>query len=930
MDKLPPQAPAVNSWSPEYLENLYQQWRSNPAALDEKWQAFFQGFDLGAARDQGGSAGTSTPSTNTDGINWGPIESQIKVNSLIYHYRDVGHLMARLDPLGRERVRPVNLTLEAFDLDENHLDLFYRTTIAGVQEPMKLRDIITRLEQIYCGTLGAEYMHIQNTAERRWLQGHLEEEHGPIDLTREEKHNILRKLHQAEMFENFLHTRYVGQKRFSLEGAETLIPLLWFALESFAEFEVKEAVFGMAHRGRLNVLANIINKAYDDIFAEFQDNYSEDSEGGGDVKYHKGYSSNLLTTKGKLLSLTLAANPSHLEAVDPVVEGRTRAKQRMLGDTERQKVVPILIHGDAAFAGQGIVAETLQMVKLPGYSTGGTLHIIVNNQIGFTTDPASARSSVYCTDVAKMVQAPIFHINGEDIDTCMRTIRLAAEYRMRFNKDVIIDMWCYRKHGHNEGDEPAFTQPRMYETIRNKKPVGSIYAEKLKDEGIIDEDEIRQMQKDLEEVLEGAQQHGAETPVRGNQQAFRKTWDGFTRSFSFDRTDTTVPAETLKDIAERCHHLPEGFEPNSKVRRVYKQRRDSVVEGKPFDWGTAEMLAYGTLLREGVPVRLTGQDSRRGTFSHRHAVLLDVNTEDTYTPLNNIGEGQSRFCIYDSLLSEAAVVGFEYGYSLGDPGMLILWEAQFGDFANGAQTIIDQFIVSAGTKWERYSGLVMLLPHGYEGQGPEHSSARLERFLQLCADDNIQVVNLTSPAQYFHVIRRQMKRKFRKPLIVMSPKSLLRHPRMASTIDDLSNGTFHELIDDPSIEDRSQVSRVLLCSGKVYFDLIERREELGIRDTAIIRVEQLYPLHTEMLTQMLLRYPESARFYWCQEEPKNAGAWTFMFHAFWERMNIKLDYIGRPASASPAVGSKRVHDQELRELLNEALPAPAEVAATVS
>ncbi len=926
---------AVNSWSGEYIEQLFDEWKQSPDQVGEDWDAFFRGFELGLKSDLGAEETISHYDEDTfslqevEGVSSEFVQKQGKVNSLIYHYRDIGHLTANLDPLGRPRPRPRNLELSAFELDEADLDHSFLTAIPEFEEPVKLRTIIDYMEEIYCQGLGVEYMHIQNTDERRWLQERLEKRTSQPKLGPEERHNILRKLHQAEMFEKFLHNRYMGQKRFSLEGAETLIPLMWSALESAGELFVEEVVIGMAHRGRLNVLANIINKAYDDIFAEFEDNYVDAFDGGGDVKYHKGYSSNLMTTKGKLIHLTLAANPSHLEAVDPVVMGRARAKQRQRNDTERKAVMPILVHGDAAFAGQGIVAEVFQMGNLKGYSVGGTLHIIVNNQIGFTTGPESARSSQYCTDVAKMVQAPIFHVNGDDPDTCAKAVSLALEYRQRYHKDVVIDMWCYRKHGHNEGDEPAFTQPQMYDIIRKQPTVTSIYAEKLKSEKVIAESEIQEMQKDLEEIFDAAQEHGREVPVRPNQTAFRQKWDGFRKTFSFDTVKTSYPKENLLHIAEKCAEIPEGFSPHRKVKKLYEQRLKAVKKGEGLDWGTVEMLACGSLLYDQVPVRITGQDSRRGTFSHRHAVMTDVKTEDSFTPLNNLSDDQAKFCIYDSLLAEASVLGFEYGYSLGDPGMLIIWEAQFGDFANGAQVIIDQFIASAEMKWERSSGLVLLLPHGYEGQGPEHSSARLERFLQLCANDNMQIANLTTPAQLFHVMRRQMVRDFRKPLVIMSPKSLLRHPRVVSSLADLSEGSFHEMIDDQYIQDREKVKRIVLCSGKVYYDLLQSREEKKNEEVALVRLEQLYPVNALMLTQLILKYPADAEVCWCQEEPRNMGAWPFLALELEEKAGIRMKYIGRDASASPAVGSKKAHDQEVKAIVDEAIPAIKKVEASV-
>jgi 2-oxoglutarate dehydrogenase E1 component len=915
---------AINSWSPEYLETLYLEWKNDAESVNEEWKIFFQGFDLAQAQQRSAPKGTVEGDFDVEHL-----RKQASVWSLVYHYRDVGHLMADVDPLGRERPRPDNLKLEAFHLSEDDLDLEFITAIHGMDRPVPLREIIANLEHIYCGHLGAEYLHIQNTPERRWIQDRLELPDGRFALNNSEKCELYKKLRQAEVFENFLHTRYVGQKRFSLEGAETLIPMLWIALETGGLGKIEEVVLGMAHRGRLNVLANIINKGYDDIFAEFEDNYENVYQGGGDVKYHKGYSSTFITSVGNEIYVSLTANPSHLEAVYPVVEGRVRAKQRLRGDTGREHVLPLVIHGDAAFAGQGIVPETLQMHKLPGYTTGGTIHLIVNNQIGFTTDPTAARSSQNCTDVAKMVQAPIFHVNAEDVDLCARVVRAAVDYRQTFHKDVIIDLWCYRKYGHNEGDEPAFTQPKMYEIIRGKKNVSEIYLEQLIREGIMEAAQQKALEKELQDVLEKAQAQAKETPVKQNQVAFHKQWEGFRGSYSNEVVDTTVPYEVLEEIMVNSCQFPTGFNLHRKVEKIYEDRKKAVLDKGDLDWGTAEMLAYGTLLYENTAVRLTGQDTRRGTFSHRHAVLCDIKTEESYTPLNNIKENQSRFCIYDSPLSEVAVLGFEYGYSLGDPDMLLLWEAQFGDFANGAQVIIDQFIASAQAKWERYSGIVLLLPHGYEGQGPEHSSARLERFLQLCADDNIQVANVTTPAQFFHLLRRQMKRNFRRPLVVMSPKSLLRHPCCRSSVEDFSKGGFQEIIDDPYIKDRQEVRRIVFCSGKVYYDLDAYREKAQIQDTAIVRLEQLYPFNDRQIEQILARYPGDTRLFWCQEEPKNMGAWMYLSDALYESLGVRVRYIGRLSSASPAAGSLATHRLETEELLKAAFVSSRGVTVSV-
>jgi 2-oxoglutarate dehydrogenase E1 component len=764
-------------------------------------------------------------------------------------------------------------------------------------------------------------MHITSTEERRWLQERIESSRFRPNLSAAEKKYILLKLHQAETFETFLQKAYQGEKRFSLEGGETIIPILACSLDEASQQGIAEGVLGMAHRGRLNVLANIMNKAYDDIFAEFEGNYTHTYMGGGDVKYHKGYSGDFETLSGRKVYMTLAANPSHLEAVDPVVLGRARAKQTARNDIRRKEVLPIMIHGDAAFAGQGMISEILNMSKLPGYAVGGTLHLIVNNQIGFTTGPKSARSSEYCTDVARMVQAPIIHVNGEDPERCIMAARLAIEYRQAFGKDVVVDMWCYRKYGHNESDEPAFTQPRMYSIIRQKRPIRQIYAEQLVQAGVIEMKDADRMREAIEVILNDAHARGRIEPADPNPPGFRQKWEGITKEFSFDPVKTAVPEDVLRDLATKLEQVPEGFTIHPRLKNILAKRWKAVRDGKGIDWGTGEHLAFASLVDSGIPVRLTGQDSRRGTFSHRHAVLVDQVTEADYVPLNNLSENQARFYVYDSPLSEVSVLGFEYGYSIAEPNMLVMWEAQFGDFANGAQVIIDQFLASAETKWDRSSGLVLLLPHGYEGQGPEHSSARLERFLQLCAQNNMQVVNLTTPAQAFHVFRRQVIRRFRKPLIVMTPKSLLRHPEAVSSLTEFSEGRFEEILDDPYITDRDKVRRILLCSGKVFYDLVARRREIEDDSTAIIRIEQIYPLHTQRLQEVLASYPNANDVAWTQEEPKNMGAWSHLNEALQESLGLHVAYYGRPASATPAVGSIKLHEKEQRALVESALPA---------
>jgi 2-oxoglutarate dehydrogenase E1 component len=917
--------PSLNGWNPDYVEKLYEVFRRNPGELDERWQAFFQGFELALSKEsRGGPRLRPVPAeehTFSEGelSGWEMLQSQ--VDSLIYHYRDIGHFKAKIDPLGHSRGFDHLLDLANFGISERDLDeSFWAHRIAIGPDRMKLREILGVLEATYCRSIGVEYMDIQDTRQRRWLQKRMEECLNKPTYSRERKKRIALMLRRAGAFETFLHANYVGQKRFSLEGAETLIPLLDALIEKAPTLGISDIVMGMAHRGRLNVLANVLHKSYEMIFSEFEDNYEPGMiMGDGDVKYHKGYSSNWITTQGHEVHLTLTANPSHLEAVDPVVIGRVRAKQRQLGDKERVKATGILVHGDAAFAGQGIVAEVLNLSQLKGYTTGGTIHVIVNNQIGFTTDPENARSGEYCTDIAKMIQAPIFHVNGDDPEAVVHCAEMAMEFRQEFKKDVVIDMYCYRRHGHNEGDEPSFTQPKLYEKIRNHPTPFEVYAKQLLSEGSITQEELDRMARELDDTLADAQSRAKNVKSQMYMRPFgSKEWADFQPNYSHEPVDTSVPADKLRTVGEIWGRFPDGFTPNRKVVRILEQRRKTVLDGKGIDWATAEGLAFGTLLMEGTPVRLSGQDSRRGTFSQRHAAVLDVQTNEFYLPLSAVSPDQATFCVYDSPLSEAAVLGFDYGYSLAEPEMLICWEAQFGDFANGAQTIIDQFLVSGESKWGRYSGLVLLLPHGYEGQGPEHSSGWLERFLQLCAEDNIQVANVTTPAQYFHLLRRQMKRNFRKPLVIMTPKSLLRHPMAVSDLEDMSGGSFfREVLDDEAVN-AEKVRRVIMCSGKVYYELLERVRQEETDEIALVRVEQLYPFPKDQLAGILGRYSNASEFIWCQEETENRGAWTFMSDIVRQELGIELGYAGRERAASPAVGSLKMHKAEQDELLSAA------------
>ncbi len=902
-------------WNLNAIEDAYRRWRDDPQSVDGSWRYFFEGFELGGAR-------AALPAADS--------HCQTGIVRLIDAYRDLGHFLARLDPLSEQRTAHPLLDLAEFDLTEDDLDHTFDTSHFVGLPQATLRELLAALRETYCRTIGVEYTHIQDTRIRRWLQERMEPHRNRPDFGREKKLAILRELHYAEMFERFLHTRYVGQKRFSLEGAETLIPILEAFVEMAPETGVREIVMGMSHRGRLNVLTNILRKPYEEVFAEFEENFLPDSiDGDGDVKYHLGFSGDRTSSSGKPLHLSLTPNPSHLEAVDPVVEGRTRAKQFRFGDVGRRRGIPLLIHGDAAFAGQGLVAETLNLSELAGYTTGGTLHVIVNNQIGFTTAPKDARSTTYCTDVAKMIQVPIFHVNGEDPEACVYIAELALDFRQTFGRDVVIDMFCYRRHGHNEGDEPAFTQPLMYRKIAERPTLTEVYTEQLIMRGDLTVAESEEIREKFQAKLHAAQQEVRSGPPkhRGGMHGFGGQWQGLSPRYSHTPVETGVPADVLKTIAEGLTRVPDHLAVHPKIAKLLEARREELSGQHPLDWATAEAMAFGSLLMEGTPVRLSGQDSRRGTFSQRHSVLYDARTGAPYYPLNALSKDQAPFLVYDSLLSEAAVLGFEFGYSLDAPDVLVLWEAQFGDFANGAQVIIDQFVAASRSKWQRDAGLVMLLPHGYEGQGPEHSSARLERFLQLCAEDNMQVGYLSSPAQYFHILRRQMKRDFRRPLVLMTPKSLLRLKAATSPVEDLVSGRFQEVIDDPKA-DPGRVRRVVMCSGKVYYELLERRNQEEGGEVALLRVEQLYPFPEEPLKKALARYRKAREYVWAQEESQNMGAWTFMDPRL-RALGYNAEYVGRDASASPATGSRAVHLREQKELVEAAirLPVPHVVGA---
>lgn len=845
---------------------------------------------------------------------------QDRLDQMVRGFRNRGHKIAKIDPLDRPVTEQPELRLEFYDFTPEDLDRPISTRTIGGSNVSTVRRVYDRMHNTYCRSIGVQFMHIEDLALRNWLQLRMEETENRLELTRAQQLRTLENLTNAVVFEEFIQKKFTGAKRFSLEGAETLIPLLETAIELAGEQQTQEVVLAMAHRGRLNVLANIMGKSPRAIFAEFEDQHPEQHRGRGDVKYHLGYSRDWTTSLGKKIHLSLCFNPSHLEFVNPVALGRVRAKQDRKNDPRREKIMAILIHGDAAFAGEGVVQESLNISQVPAYETGGTLHVIVNNQLGFTTPPEQGRSTQYATDIAKMLQVPIFHVNGEDPEAVAQVVNLAMEFRKEFRRDVVIDLYCYRKFGHNEADEPGFTQPEMYRAIGAREGVRDAYLSHLLKLGGVTREEAdaiaEHRRETLQQELDLAHEDDFELPREKANQA----WSGFHGGdlCTAENVDTGVPKDQLSALLEKLTEVPEGFTLHPKLERFMAGRRKMAADKQPLDWGAAEALAFATLSVEGHPVRLSGQDCERGTFSHRHSVLHDYQTDNTYMPLGNLTPNQAPIEIYNSTLSETAVLGFEYGYSLDRPTGLVLWEAQFGDFVNAAQVIIDQFIVSAEDKWGRLSGLVMLLPHGFEGMGPEHSSARLERFLMLAAEDNIQIVNPTTPAQYFHCLRRQIKRQWRKPLIIMTPKSGLRHKKAVSTLDEFTEGSFQPMLADPAV-DADKVERVLVCSGKIAYELEERREQTGREDIAILRLEQLYPQADDLWANALAPYRAGTPVVWVQEEPDNMGAWRFLrYNLGYSLVDGRHPFYGitREASASPATGSAGSHRMEQQELID--------------
>ncbi len=890
----------------EYIEAQYRLWKNDPEALTSDWQFFFKGFELGVKDDRQSDAICDEDS----------MRLQSRADALVHRYRDLGHLLACMDPLSACPVEHPLLTLESVELSPNDLNQQIRTPFSST-ETLSLGELIGRLKKTYCRSIGVEYMHIQNPEERAWLETRMEPTGNRPELDSKTRGQILHALIQSTQFEQFLNKTYVGVTRFSLEGGDGLIPALDALTGAVAASGCREIILGMAHRGRLNVLAHILKKPYDEIFAEFESCYDPASlVGSGDVKYHNGYLTDIEVDGRFPIRIYLVHNPSHLESVDPVVEGIARSRQDVLTENAEQEVVPVLIHGDAAFAGQGIVTEVLNLSRLKGYQTGGTLHIVINNQIGYTTLPEDARSTRYATDCAKMLMVPIFHVHGEDPEAVVHVMRLAAAYRMAFAKDVVVDMICYRRYGHNEGDEPYFTQPQMYERIRQRQPLSKLYADRLLDEGVVTLPQIEEMEKAVREKLDADYQkiHGSQCLFP--QTMFYEEWKDYDGRYVHDPVPTGVDIERLKIISRSLAAIPEGFQAHPKIQALLKKRLEAVETGQGIDWANAESLAFASLLFEGTPIRLSGQDVRRGTFSQRHAFLVDTKTGERHVPLNSLGENQAGFSAWDSLLAEASVLGFEYGYSLVQPRQLVIWEAQFGDFINNAQSVIDLYLASAESKWQRLSGLVLLLPHGLEGLGPEHSSARPERFLQLCADGNMQVCNPTTPAQYFHLLRRQMHRSLRKPLVVLTPKSLLRNPLAVSRTEELADGGFQEVLDDA--EKTETVQSVIFCSGKIYYELIQQRDALKKPDVAIVRIEQYYPFPEEPLRNVAKRYSQAKDWKWIQEEPENMGPWWFVRPLLEGILPQPLIYVGRKPSSSPATGFPKIYRRDQDAILHRA------------
>ncbi len=895
----------LSNSDPGTIDDLYKNYLQDNSSVDISWQKFFEGFDF-ARKNYSDLSGTEQVPEQ--------VRKEFAVLNLINLYRSSGHLFTKTNPVReRRKYYPSLDEIELIGLSQSDLDTVFQAGHEIGLGASKLLDIIAFLKQTYCQSIGVEYTHIRNQKVVKWLQDKMESTRNVPNFTEEQKREILQDISKAVVFENFLHTKFVGEKRFSLEGVESLIPAINGVIQKGAALGIQEFVIGMAHRGRLNMLANIFKKTYEDIFNEFEGKeFDADALFGGDVKYHLGYSANVVTRDGNKVHLSLTPNPSHLETVDPVTEGITRAKLEQTYNKDYNKVVTILIHGDAAIAGQGVVYETIQMAKLDAYRTGGTIHVVTNNQIGFTTNYVDARSSTYCTDVAKVILSPVFHVNADDVEAVVQTVMLAIEFRQTFHRDVFIDLLGYRKYGHNEGDEPRFTQPLLYKAIAAHEDPRKIYLEKLESEGVVNDADLKKIEDEFKETLQERLNESKQIRKTKVTSFLEGVWKGIriAEDKDFDKSpDTSVDKKLLLDIGQKLTDLPKDKNFFNKIVKLQGDRKTMLQGEGAVDWGMGELLAYGTLVNEGYPIRFTGQDVERGTFSHRHAVLTITDSEEQYIPLAHISDKQANFVIHNSHLSEYAVLGFEYGYAMSSPQTLTIWEAQFGDFANGAQIIIDQYLSSAEDKWRRMNGICLLLPHGYEGQGAEHSSARMERFLMLCAENNMYVIDPTTPANLFHALRRQLHAPYRKPLIVFTPKSLLRHPKCVSKISDFTKGGFQEIIDDGN----TSATRLVFCTGKVYYDLLEAKEKEGNEDVALIRMEQLYPFPRKQFAAILTKYKKAKEYIWVQEEPENMGAWLYMTRMVNE---VKLKCVSRPESASPATGSKKLSEKEKNTILD--------------
>lgn len=903
-----------------YLEEQFEKFQADPKSVAHEWRAFFEslnaGYDL-VSQNKNGHASKTKPKSLESNVSSAASSGQNRVTRLIQDYRDHGHHNAHINPLSTEAILKKDLSLENFGISRDSLTEEFDTDGLLPTENATLKDILQAVQSTYTGSIGVQYQNLTSHDERSWLKQKMEPIQNKPNYDVLTQKRILKGLMVAERFENFLHTKYVGKKRFSGEGADAVIPMLDTMIDMCGEFGAEDIVVGMAHRGRLNVMVNIFQKPLEQIFASFDETLIyEDAKASSDVKYHMGKSYDVTTRSGHKVHMSLLNNPSHLEAVNPVVAGSVRAKQERHGLDGFRKVVPLVIHGDSAFAGQGIVPETLNMANLEGYTNKGTIHLIINNQVGFTAAPSETFSGEYCTDIARMLQVPIFHVNGDDAEACNHVMEMAMEYRNNFGKDVFIDLVCYRKYGHNEGDDPTFTNPVLYSKIKNHPSPYKIYKDELLQKNSIAENEVKSIEDEYHKELSEAFEHSREEQTTAKPDMFGGAWENFSKEAQ-NEPDTSITAELAAEIAECYTTFPEGFEPHKKVLKGMEKRKNMLNGLDRLDWGAAEVSAYAALLKEGYEVRISGQDVKRGTFSHRHAALWDMNTGETYMPISKFAQSSTSLQVWNSCLSELAVVGFEFGYSLASPKTLTIWEAQFGDFSNGAQIMIDQFISSSEQKWNRMSGLVMLLPHGYEGQGPEHSSAKAERFLQLCAEDNMTIANCSTPAQIFHLLRRQVLRKIRRPLVVLTPKSLLRHPLATSNLDTLVSGRFEHVLDDPDANAES-VKKILFCTGKIYYDLLAEKLENDHTDTAIIRVEQLYPTPVEKVKELLAKYSNAEKLIWIQEEPKNQGFWTFIRENLSDTLERPLTCISRPASASPAVGSMTRHTKEQKILVKSA------------